>query len=175
MGVGPPYQDPHLVHESLCNVRGRASEALPGGLTAHCESAARALHVEAHGTARDGFRVYSCTSHLNPPKTRPVAQQCWTAQQLCVVLQMPEIFVHIVPAVEGLTQVHIEPHERNAKRIVDTLRRTYGNGNLLDPMRMCVIPNPQRFLGAGIYTFKRNPEGELRRDQMLRLDIRECL
>ena len=94
----------------------------------------------------------------------------------CVlVLQMPEIFVHIVPAVEGLTQVHIEPHERNARKIVDTLRRTYGNGSLLDSLGMCVIPDPQRYLGPGNYTFKRNPKGELRRDQMLRLDVRECL
>ena len=56
MGAGPPYQNPHLLHEPLSNVRAPASEALPGTLTALSRCAARALHVEAHGTARDGFQ-----------------------------------------------------------------------------------------------------------------------
>ena len=68
---------------------------------------------------------------------------------------------HIVPTIQGLPPTHSEPHERNAKKIVDTLRKTYGNGNLLDPMGMCVISDPQRYLVAGEYTFGRNPEGEL--------------
>ena len=92
-----------------------------------------------------------------------------------LVLQKPVISVHIVPAGEGLPPIHIEPHERSAKKIVDTLREIYGSGNLLDPMGMCVIPRSQRYLAPGYYTFERNPRGELWRDQMLRLDIRGCL
>ncbi len=94
----------------------------------------------------------------------------------CVlVLQKPEILVQIDPTVKDLPATHSEPHERNAKKIVEFLRKTYGSGNLLDPMGMCVIPDPQRYLVAGIYTFIRNLGGELWRDQLLRLDIRGCL
>ena len=91
-----------------------------------------------------------------------------------LVLQMPEISVHIVPAVKGLSAKHSEPHEHNAKNIIDHLRKTYGNGNLLDPMGMCVIPNPRRLLVAGEYKFLRST-GKPWRDQMLWLDMGGCL
>lgn len=104
-----------------------------------------------------------------------------TSRQLCALMQMEEILVHIIPPTKDSPANFSREDISETKTLARHLKRTFGSGALWDPKGAPVIPDPKRELIAGEYRFTLCPQGKLKtphapaRQQKLCWSDRVCM